>query len=101
MQPYQTEEDKQSGNFRTKKNITSERVIFYNEKHALAYGQSMREFLGVIDVDEGNSEEVKIFEKTAAEIKAMNLPKVNPDPGINRNIIRGNRTYRWDEYFRR
>lgn len=108
---YQTETDlKQSQGdptkpapFHTREVITppGQRVIFYKEKHALIYGKSMKEYLGMIEVDPGNSEDRKVFEMSVDEIRAMNLPKINPDPRIIKNIFRRGQSIPWHEFFGR
>ena len=103
LEPYQTETDKKTGNFRAHEKITpdGERVIFYKEKHALAYGAKMKEFLGVIEFNPGNGEHQKMLTMSAEEIRKMNLPKINPDPRINKVVMKGGRSVLWDDYFAR
>lgn len=109
VETYQTEEDIKNSvagkpaPYHTREKITpdGQRVVFYKEKHALAYGPKMKEYLGLIEIDPGNSEDQKVFNMTADEIRMMDLPKVQPRPGINKVIMKGRDTILWDEYFAR
>ena len=88
--------------YHTKESIipNGQRVIFYNEKHALAHGGKMREYLGMVEVDPGNTEERKIYNMTVDEIRILNLPKIQPNKNINRVVVQGGRTQLWTDYFR-
>lgn len=54
-----------------------DRVIPYNEKHALVFGLNnprfFKEYLGMIETNDPN-----ILNKSVEEIKAMNLPRIRP-----------------------
>lgn len=54
----------------TKRVVLREKIVFYNEKHALIYGPKMKEYLGATD-----TEDPSILEKSLEEIREMNLPK--------------------------
>jgi len=107
--PYQTKEDIKLSKakpdvpsaFHIREKITpdGQRVIFYNEKHALAYGNKMKEYLGIADIEPGNSEDKKIFEMTADEIRLLNLPKIRPRETITKTVVTKRGTVLWDEYF--
>lgn len=108
LQPYQSDKDleKSKANpdkpqfFSTQEKITEERVIFYNERHAVAYGGKMREYLGMVEIDPGNIDERKIYNMIASEIRDLNLPKIQPNKGINRVVVKGGQTYLWADYFK-
>jgi len=57
--------------------IERERVVFYEERHAALFGNQMKEFLGVT--------EENLLEKSSDEIRAMNLPKIYPQPRQTRS----------------
>ena len=109
LNPYQTEKDIELSKahpdvptaFHVREKITpnGQRVIFYNEKHALAYGNKMKEYLGMVDIEPGNSEDVKIIEMTADEIRMLNLPKNRPREAITKTVVTKQGTMLWSEYF--
>ncbi len=73
--PHQTPTDKKRGVFSNKRTIkkAGERVIFLKEKHAFILSGKMKEYLGAIELTD-----MSILDKTADEIRDMNLPKPMP-----------------------
>lgn len=53
--------------------LRRDRIVFYEERHALVYGSQMKEYLGMTE-----TEDASILEKSAEEIRALNLPKIIP-----------------------
>ena len=70
----------------TKKVTIREKVVFYEERHAATFAKQpglMKEFLGLADTDVVSG----LLEKTADELRALNLSKTYPQPRQTRDQI--------------